>query len=112
MLGHFGVAAGFGKRDHDLRRSVCSGVSARAPVSSSASLATRCRRLAHDLESDVAAHRQAGEREARRRRGQNAPGDRRHAVVAGVVGDHDRPEPPQRRDLLGIEPRRAGQTRE
>ena len=39
------------------------------------------RRLPHDLEGDVAAHRQAGERKARRRRGQNAARDGGMRVV-------------------------------
>ena len=65
------------------------------------------RRLPHDLEGDVTAHRQAGEREARRRGGQDAAGDRRDRVVAGVIGDRHRTKPPQRRNLLGIKPCRA-----
>jgi len=31
------------------------------------------------------------------------------AGVAGMVGDHDRPKAPKRRNLLGIKPRRAVQ---
>ena len=49
------------------------------------------RRLAHDFQGDIAAHRQAGERKAWRRRCQNAPRDRGHAVIAGMVGDNHRP---------------------
>ena len=32
------------------------------------------------------------------------------AGVAGMVGDHDRPKAPKRRNLLGIKPRRAVQS--
>jgi 8-hydroxy-5-deazaflavin:NADPH oxidoreductase len=66
-------------------------------------------RLAHDLERDVAAHRQAQERKTRRRRGQDASRNRRDGFVARVIGDRDRPERPEYRDLLAKKPRRAGQ---
>ena len=61
-------------------------------------------RLAHDLERHVAAHREASEGEARRGVGQDAPRDRVHGVVARVVGDGDRAEPPQLRELGPVEP--------
>jgi hypothetical protein len=49
----------------------------------------------------------ARESEKWRCRSQNPPGDGGDAGVAGVVGHHDRAKAPQRRNLLGIEPRRA-----
>ena len=52
------------------------------------------RRLTHDFKGDIAAHRQTGEREAGRRGGQDAGGDRLNGIVAGVIGDGDRTEPP------------------
>jgi len=48
-----------------------------------------------------------GEREARRRLGQNPPRDQGHMVVADVVGDRHRAEPPQIRHHGGEDPRRA-----
>ncbi len=65
------------------------------------------RRLPHDLEGDVTAHRQPREREARRRCGKDAAGNRRHGVVAPMIRDRDRAEPPQRRNLLGVKARRT-----
>ena len=65
------------------------------------------RRLPHDLEGDVTAHRQPRERETRRRCGKDAAGDRRHGVVAPVVGDRDRAEPPQHWNLLSVKARRT-----
>jgi hypothetical protein len=52
------------------------------------------RRLPHDLERDVAAHRMPRQRETRRRLGQDPPRDRAHAVVANVVGHRHGPESP------------------
>jgi hypothetical protein len=73
-------------------------------------LATPLRRLPHDLEGDVAAQRQPGEREAGRRRRQDPAGNGGDAGVAGVVGDRDRPKAPERWNLLGVKPRRAIQS--
>jgi len=53
------------------------------------------RRLPHDLERDVAAHRVPGQREPRRPLGEDTAGDHRHVVVADVIGDGDRPVAPQ-----------------
>jgi len=53
-----------------------------------------CGRLAHDLERDVATHRQASEREARWCIVKYTGGDGRHAVGAGVVGNLDGAESP------------------
>ena len=69
------------------------------------------RRLPDDLERDVAAHRKSRERKTRRRHTKDAPGNRRHGVVAGVIHDRHRSKAPQRRHLRRIEPRRAVQTR-
>ncbi len=69
------------------------------------------RRLPHDLESDVTAHRQPNQREPWRRRGKRPACDRCDAVVARVIGDNHRPEPPKRRNLVGIKPRRAVEPR-
>jgi hypothetical protein len=57
------------------------------------------------------AHRQAGEREAFRRPVEKPPGDRRHGVVAGVVGDQDLAPGAKRGDLRLEKPRRAVQPR-
>ena len=70
------------------------------------------RRLAHDLEGDVAAHGMAGEHKARRPLGEDAPGDRPYAVVADVVGDRHRPEPPQRRHDGRENPGRGDEARD
>ena len=67
-------------------------------------------RLPQHGEGDVAAHRQAGERETRRRIGEDARGDRRHVGVAPVIGDGNRPKRPKRRDLRRIKPRAAKQS--
>ncbi len=48
-----------------------------------------------------------GAREARRCFGEDAPRNRRHGVVAPMVRDRDRTEPPQHRNLLGVKPRRT-----
>ena len=69
------------------------------------------RRLPDDLEGDVAAHRMPGQRETRRRLGQDPPRDRAHIVVADVVGDRHRAEPPQRRDHRREDPRRGDEAR-
>jgi hypothetical protein len=93
-IGHLRVAAAFGERDNrlaPLRLFRC--FAARAGVEER-ELGDPLRRLTHDLESDIAAHRQTGEREARRSRRQYSARDRGHVVVAGVVGDHDGAEPP------------------
>lgn len=45
-------------------------------------------RQAHDLESDISAHRQAGEREARWCVIEKAPGDVTHAAVSTMINDH------------------------
>src|SRR5262249_35231858 len=63
------------------------------------------RRVPHDCQSEVAAHREPGEGKARRRGGEDARRDRIHAVVAGVVSHLHRPESPQRGYLLRIEAR-------
>ena len=68
------------------------------------------RSLAHDFERDVAAHGEADERKARRRRCQDTGGDGGHRVVTSVIGDRHRTEPPQRRDLLGVKPCRTVQS--
>jgi hypothetical protein len=52
------------------------------------------RRLTHDLEGDVAAHRMAGQGETGRRLGQDPPRDRAHILVADVVGDRHRAKTP------------------
>ena len=65
--------------------------------------ALRC--LAHDLERDVAAHRQADQREARWCIGQDATGDAGHGVIAGVVGDHHPAAAPERSDLPRVHAR-------
>jgi hypothetical protein len=52
------------------------------------------RRLPHDLQRDVAAHRMSGQRKTRRRLIENSLRDAAHAVVADVVGHHDRANPP------------------
>jgi len=62
-------------------------------------------RVPHDTQGEVAAHREPGERKARRRGGEDATRDRIHAVVAAVVGHLHRPESPQGGDLLRIEAR-------
>jgi hypothetical protein len=49
------------------------------------------RRLPHDFEGDVTAHRVTDQREARRRLGQDPPRDGAHVVVADVIGDRNRP---------------------
>ena len=67
-------------------------------------------RQAHDLKRDIASHRQAGERETRRRGSQYSPRDRRHTVVAAVIGDRDRAELPKHGNLLGIKACRAIQS--
>jgi len=67
--------------------------------------------LAHELEGDVTAHGEPGERKARWRGGKNTPRDRGDGVVTGMVGDEDRAEAPQRRDLVSIKPCRAVQSR-
>jgi len=102
--------AALGERDHYpaalrlLRRlGACAGIE-------ECKLGHPLRRLAHDLERDVAAHRQARERKARRGSAQDAPRDGRHAVVAGMVCNRDRAESPQGRNLVGVKPRRAGQS--
>ena len=64
------------------------------------------RRLPHDLERDVAAHRMPGQREARRRLGQDSARYRAHIVVADVVGDRHRAESPQGRDNRRKDPGR------
>ena len=92
-----------------LRRSLASGVSLRAPVSSSASLRHPLGREPQDGEGDVAAHRQAGERKTRRSFGQDLAGDRVHAVGAAMVGNRHRAESPQSGQLLGIEARACSQ---
>ena len=69
------------------------------------------RRLPHDLEGDVAAHGMPGQRETRRRLGQDPPRDRAHIVVADVVGDRHRAEPPQGRRDRRVNPRRGHQAR-
>src|SRR5437660_2320634 len=109
-VGDFGIAAALGERDRGLaalglfrRLGACAGIEERE-------LRYTLRRLPHDFKGDVAAHRKAGEGKTRRRRGQNAPRDRCHAVVAGVVRDHNRAEAPQSWDLLGIKPSRTGQS--
>jgi hypothetical protein len=68
-------------------------------------------RLPHDLEGDVTAHRMAGERKARRRLGQDPPGNRSDIVVADVVGDRHRPQPPQGRHHGAENPWRGSQAR-
>ncbi|MGY2890778.1 hypothetical protein ACVIHI_007892 [Bradyrhizobium sp. USDA 4524] len=70
------------------------------------------RRLPHDLEGDVAAHRVPGERKARRRLGQDPAGDGPHIVVPDMVGDRHRPASPQRRNDGGENPRRADEARD
>ena len=65
------------------------------------------RRLPHDLERDIAAHRMSRQREARRRLGQDPARNRAHTVVADVVGDRHRAKTPQRRDDGCENPRRA-----
>ena len=108
-LQNFAEAAALGQRDErlallgPLRR-----LAARAGVEQRELGDARCR-LAHDLEGDIAAHRQPDQRKARRGCGQDPPRHRRHAVVAPMIGDGDGTELPQRRDLLGIKPRRAVQ---
>ena len=67
------------------------------------------RRLAHDLEGDVPAHRQAEQSKALRRVGQDRRGDARHAVRLAMVRYHHRAQPPQGRQLLGKEARRCHQ---
>ena len=106
-VGDFGKAAGLGEFDQrqtgcGLRREFGAD-----PRIEDGELRHALRRLAHDLERDVAAERKAGERKARRRRGENAARNRRHRVIAGVIGHGNRTEPPQRRNLLGVKPRRA-----
>jgi hypothetical protein len=61
--------------------------------------------LAEDLEGDVATHRQPGQREPARGGGKDAARDGGHGVVGGDPGDGHRPESPQRRELLGVQPR-------
>jgi hypothetical protein len=68
------------------------------------------RRLLQHGQGDVAAHGEPGERKARRRGSEDTRRDRIHVLVAGMVGDHDRSESPERGNLVGIEPRRAVQT--
>jgi hypothetical protein len=68
------------------------------------------RRLPHELECDVAAHREADQREARRRGVKDTGRDQAHAIVAGVASDLDRSESPERRYLIGVEARRAAQS--
>jgi hypothetical protein len=67
------------------------------------------RRMPSNFKGDVAAHRQAGERKTVRCGGQDTPCNRGHAVITSMVGDGDRTEAPQIRDLLAIEPRRAAE---
>jgi hypothetical protein len=68
-------------------------------------------RLAHDLQSDVASHGEARERESGRRLGEQAPRDRRDRFVAGVIRDVNRPRTLEGRNLRpeeltgAIEPR-------
>ena len=95
----FGETAAFGEIDIDapfrlrLRRVVTrAGVEQRE-------LCNPIRCLPHDLQRDVAAHREPGERKTRRRSGKDALGDRRHRVVARVVCHRHRPEAPKFRHL-------------
>ena len=60
-------------------------------------------RLVHHLERDIAAHRQAGEREPVGRAREHAVGDRRHAVVLRMVADQDLASRPESRHLRFIE---------
>ena len=113
QLGYLGKAAGFARaRSGDGAVRSASGVSARAPVSSSASFATRAGAWLHDLEGDVAAHRQPyrAQNAAAQRRGY---GRRSRAMLSSRVwsATSHRTESPKRRDLLGVEPRRAIQSR-
>ena len=108
-----GTSAGaiLGECDHHLAPlGLLRGLGTRAGVEKR-KLDHSLRRLAHDFESDVAAHRQSRERKPGRRCGQNAPRNRRHAVVASMVGNRDWPEPPQCGDLVRVKSRRAGQSR-
>jgi hypothetical protein len=95
-----------------LRRALCSGVSGRAEVIEQRELLHALGRLPHDREREIAAHRQPRQRKARRRIGEDARRNRIHARIARMVGDLDRPESPQRGDLLGIKPRRAVEPRD
>ena len=69
------------------------------------------RRLAHDLVGDVAAHGEAGEGEARRRRGQDRAGDAGHGVVAGVIGNRAVGDVGEGGDLRRPQRRRAQEAR-
>jgi hypothetical protein len=69
-------------------------------------------RLTQDLERDVTTHRQADQREARRSRGEDPSRHGAHAVVAGVVRDRHRPQAPQMRNLICVQPRRTQETRD
>jgi len=69
------------------------------------------RGLPHDLERDVAAHREAGEREALGRRREQPRRDRGHRVVARVVGDEDLAPSSQGGDLRLEQGARAGEAR-
>jgi hypothetical protein len=98
-IGHFRIAAAFGERDYHLaslrlfrRLGAGAGIEKRK-------LCHPVRRLAHDFEGDIAAHRQPDERKARRRRRHDAPCDGGHAVIAGMVCDHHRAEPPKHGNL-------------
>ena len=76
-VGHLGEAAGPGEFDAvPAAFGLFRRLGARTGIEQR-QLRDPLRRLPHDLEGDVAAHRQAGERKTRRRGGQNAARDRR-----------------------------------
>jgi hypothetical protein len=111
VLGHFGEAPAFGQRDARRPGLLClRRIVAPAGIQQREFCDPVCR-LADDFQCDVSAHRKAGERKARRRGVQNAPRDRRHRLVACVVGDRHRPEAPKCWHLPRVQARRAIQTR-
>ena len=79
-VGHLGETAGVGEFDA-LAAALRLFRRFRARPGSRSAAWPPLRRLPHDLQGDVAAHREAGERETRRRGGQNPARDGRDGVV-------------------------------
>jgi len=105
LVGDLGETAAVGQGDLGLAAlGQLGGVGARAGVQQGQPV-DPVGGLTQDLEADVAAHRQPGQGESGWGVGKDAAGDGGDGVVTGVVGDGHRAEPPQRRELLGVQPR-------